>query len=385
MNPLIIGAGVMGIAWLIKQLKDKDMNYEIDFLPVGNGSSSGDAIVVRYGENGDDYDNYKVMIIDGGTKDSGQALVNHIKKYYEVNYVDYVVNTHPDQDHTSGLSIVMEQLEVGELWIHQPWNYVSEIIHHFKDQRITEESLEKRLKDKFSASYALEELAIQNDVEIYEPYQGMEIGVFEVMSPSKDWYLHTLIPSFNKTPERRLESASMFDGAKNLVKNIFESLEIETLKEDGETSADNESSVILYTKFNDEGIMFTGDAGIEALKHAVDYYDREGVILSEKIYEKLKFIQVPHHGSRRNVSPIVLDRLLGKKGQLENKMAFVSAGKDAEKHPRNTVVNAFIRRGCKVCATQGNSIRQHHNMPDREGWNSITPLKFSSKVDGYDE
>lgn len=27
------------------------MNFEIEFLPVGNGDSSGDAIVIRYGEN----------------------------------------------------------------------------------------------------------------------------------------------------------------------------------------------------------------------------------------------------------------------------------------------------------------------------------------------
>ncbi len=50
------------------------LGYEIDFLPVGNGDKSGDAIAVRYGEPG----NYKVMVVDGGTKESGQALVAHI-------------------------------------------------------------------------------------------------------------------------------------------------------------------------------------------------------------------------------------------------------------------------------------------------------------------
>lgn len=51
--------------------------YEIDFLPVGNGERSGDAIAIRYGSQ----DNYKIMVYDGGTKESGQALVDHIKKY----------------------------------------------------------------------------------------------------------------------------------------------------------------------------------------------------------------------------------------------------------------------------------------------------------------
>lgn len=34
--------------------------YEVDFLPVGNGDKSGDAIVLRYGEPG----SYKVMVVD---------------------------------------------------------------------------------------------------------------------------------------------------------------------------------------------------------------------------------------------------------------------------------------------------------------------------------
>lgn len=87
------------------------MGYEVDFLPVGNGQKSGDAIAARWGIEG----NYKVIVIDGGTKESGQLLVDHIKKYYKTDHVDYVVNTHPDMDHASGLSIVLEQLSVGEI------------------------------------------------------------------------------------------------------------------------------------------------------------------------------------------------------------------------------------------------------------------------------
>ncbi len=381
MGPIIAGVGIgLGIRYLIKKLVNKKMNYEIDFLPVGNGDTSGDAIAVRYVEDGSD--DYKIMVIDGGTKESGQALVDHIKKYYETDYVDYVVNTHPDQDHASGLSVVMEQLEVGELWIHRPWLYVSEIIHHFKDQRMTEESLGKRLKEKFSSSYTLEELAKAKSVDIFEPYQGKQIGEFVVMSPDKEWYLHTLIPDFNKTPDKKVESKTVFESVSNFIKGVFESLSVETLKENGETSADNESSVILYTEFNNRGIMFTGDAGINSLNKAIDYYNNGSVVVSEDISEKLGFIQVPHHGSRRNVSPSVLDDLLGGKGQLENKTAFISAGKDSKNHPRKVVVNAFIRRGCKVCATQGVIIRHFHGMPTIG--ESVTPLKFSDTVEGYD-
>ncbi|EIX0489810.1 MBL fold metallo-hydrolase [Campylobacter jejuni] len=150
--------------------------YEIDFLPVGSGRS-GDAISVRYGVQG----NYKIMIVDGGTKESGKKLVEHIKKYYKTSYVDYVVNTHPDQDHASGLTEVLNNLEVGELWIHCPWNYAKEIIEfiddkkndYTRDQRITFKSFEKRLAGSYY-KYAkeLENMAKEKNIPIKEPYKG---------------------------------------------------------------------------------------------------------------------------------------------------------------------------------------------------------------------
>ncbi|NJM55078.1 MAG: DUF1501 domain-containing protein [Verrucomicrobiae bacterium] len=57
----------------------KDYGYEIDMLPVGSGEKSGDAIALRYGNS---TDGYKVMVVDGGTLESGEKLVEHIKNNY---------------------------------------------------------------------------------------------------------------------------------------------------------------------------------------------------------------------------------------------------------------------------------------------------------------
>lgn len=350
------------------------MGYEIDFLPVGNGNSSGDAIAIRYGEP----ENYTVMVVDGGSKESGKALVEHIKKYYGTTYVDYVVNTHPDQDHASGLSVVLEELEIGELWLHRPWNHTKEIIDHFHDGRITEESLARRFKeDGFPYAHALEEIAIQKGITINEPYQGSKIGEFYVLSPSRDWYLHELIPDFNKTPQKKEAQGSIFQKFIESARGVFESFDIETLKEGGNTSSDNESSVILYAEFDERKILLTGDAGNKALARACDFLSLYGIDISIN----LKFVQIPHHGSRHNVSPSILDRMLGAKGQQENKTAFVSAGKDSTTHPRKVVTNAFIRRGCKVIPTKGSTKRQHKDMPERDGWSVAVPIEFASEVE----
>lgn len=360
--------------------------YEIDFLPVGKSDRSGDAICIRYGIPGD----YKVMVYDGGTKESGLQLVNHIREHYQTNHVDNVVCSHPDADHASGLSVVLENLTVGQVWMHRPWKHSTLIRDYFKDGRITNASLAERLKEKMAAAYALEKLALEKGIPLYEPYRGARIGAFHVMSPDMDWYVHSLIPEFAKSPEQKTSTGSnslfngMYTSAKSILGNIAESWGFETLREDVSTSAENESSVVLYAYIADRGILLTGDAGIYALSHTAAYAEAHGVSLPQS----LKFVQVPHHGSRNNVSPSVLDRIIGPKTTVPTSgrrmTTFVSAAKESELHPRKMVVNGFLRRGASVMATKGQSIRHHHNMGQRDGWSSVDSLPFSQEVEPWD-
>lgn len=366
-----------------------NFGYEIDFLPVGNGDKSGDAIAIRYGRQ----DNYKVMVVDGGTKESGQELIKHINKYYQTDYVDYVVNTHPDQDHASGLTEVLNNLEVGELWIHRPWLYVNEIVKHvdnsetkfLRDKRTTIQSIKDRFQwEYYKYAKELKLIANKKGIAIKEPYEGCKIGDFIVLSPNKKWHLYDLIPNSDKTKEIQ----SMEDSKSNFLTlsleklfSIGETLGFETLRDGEETSRENESSVILYANFNNEGILLTGDAGNEALQNAYNFAIKNGIDISQN----LQFIQIPHHGSRRNVSPNVLNQLIGdiNKKDENSIIAFVSAGKDDEKHPKRIVTNAFFRRGCKVIATRENIVRHHNHMPDR-GWGAAKTIKFYDKVESYE-
>ncbi len=345
-------------------------NYEIDFLPVGDGEKSGDAIAMRWWRGEWSREGQKVMVIDGGTKESGKKLVEHIKEYYETERVDYAINTHPDQDHASGLTEVLENLEVRELWMHRPWEYIEEIVKFvdknsdFKeDKRATVDSI----RDRFSWKYyqytkELEKIALSKKISIKEPYVGKKIGEFCVLSPDRSWHLFDLIPSSDKTKE-------------------FKPTE-ENQKSDKVTSRENESSVILYGNLGHGGILFTGDAGVEALENAYQYAKKQRI----DIAKNLKFIQVPHHGSRRNVSPSVLDHLVGEIGSNKEKSisAFISAGKNDSSHPRQEVVNDFIDRGCKVFATKGKSMLHHRgNVPEREGWTTADSLLYK-EVKNYD-
>jgi hypothetical protein len=48
------------------------MAWEVDFLAVGEGEKSGDAIAFRFGNLTGSREEQKVMVIDGGTLEAGE-------------------------------------------------------------------------------------------------------------------------------------------------------------------------------------------------------------------------------------------------------------------------------------------------------------------------
>ena len=148
------------------------------------------------------------------------------------------------------------------------------------------------------------------------------------------------------------------------------------------TTPENEMSVVIYGEM-DDNFLLTGDAGIRALDKSITYSENIG----KEIKDNVGFIQVPHHGGRHNVSPSILNRLIGdvvEEGETTGKTAFVSVASGSD-HPLQMVVNAFTRRGVSVYKTKGNIIHHHRNMPDRPGWTAIKPLEFEQKVEEWED
>ncbi len=159
-------------------------------------------------------------------------------------------------------------------------------------------------------------------------------------------------------------------------KTVLEALNIETLDDSGETTPGNNSSAILLLQLDGTRLLLTGDAGIPALSLAADSMDSMGLA------GPLDFVQVPHHGSRRNVGPTILNRLLGHYPQDPRMSAFVSASKDAKKHPSKQVTNAFRRRGAPVCSTEGRKIlHRSSDAPNRSDYGPIEPLPLFTTIE----
>lgn len=362
------------------------MGYEVDFIAVGEEAKSGDAIALRFGNLEGSRDEQTVVVIDGGYKKSGEDLVSHIKSHYSTDVIDLVILTHPDSDHASGLHIVIEEMTVKKLWMHKPWEHNEGKAIGFADGRVTDNSIAERLKSALETAYQLHQLAVKKGIPIEEPFTGKldDSRCVQVIGPTYDYY-NELLVEFSGMPEPALESASkemsFFEKAREKVMEwISDHWNIDLITDDGETtSAQNHSSAIIQINVEERRLIFTGDAGRESLEKAADYIGHIDYL------DDLAFIQIPHHGSFRNIGPTVLNKLVGEikpNGHPPHFSAFCSAAKNgAPKHPSKKVLNAFTRRGARVHVTAGTGKHHFKGAPDRDGWSTAIPEPFHEQVE----
>jgi beta-lactamase superfamily II metal-dependent hydrolase len=294
------------------------------------------------------------------------------------------VLTHPDSDHANGLKVLLEsdKFTIGALWMNRPWLYAQDLLPHFETYTSVDR-LRSKLRSIYSHTAELEDLANHKGIIIHEAFQGANIGAFTVLAPSRERYLNLVLDS-ERTPERselnESATASFFEGAIRTAKAAVSLLRaawgVESFSPNG-TSSENEMSIVQYAKLNDQRIVLTGDAGREGLAEAADYAPWVGLALPG-----VDRIQVPHHGSRRNVSSEILDRWLGPK--LAQKpalgsgtfIAIISSAKEDPHHPRKSVIRAFQHRGANVAATEGNTVSTQHGAPARPGWTAASLLQY---------
>lgn len=365
------------------------MAYEIDFIGINEETKDSDAIAIRWKEE----DEYKIGIYDGGITKYGEKLKEHLEKYYyendqEKKVIDFVICSHSDQDHVSGLKYILENFEVKVLYMNRPWLYVNDVFDKASDGRITKDSLERRLKKNYKYIAELEEIANEKDIEIKEAFQGEVIDDrFTVLSPTKKYYLELLVESTKtdlEEEEKQTVNNSILERYKAYMEydmTLIESWKEEKLKDEVTTSAENEMSIVVLGEMDEESLLLTGDVGVRGLDMAIKYSED----IKRPIIDNVKFIQIPHHGGRHNIGPSILNRLVGnivEKGETIDKKAFVSAGKNSD-HPLQIVVNAFTRRGVKVYKTNGHIIHHHIDMPERKGWSTIQKLGFKEEVEEW--
>jgi len=349
------------------------MAYEIDYIPVGDGERGGDAIALRFGNLVGPRDEQIVVVLDGGFKESGEQLIRHIKDFYRTEYINLVISTHPDADHASGLSVVLEKMSIRQLAIHRPWEHAADIKGFFKNGKITSSGLENKLEKALQNASDLEALATKKNIPIIEPFQGITgfNGAVQILGPSEEYY-EALLANFRSTPEPK-KSLSVFapiqKAAEEVVRRIRDYWHIDILDDDDDTtSAENNTSTIILFNIDGHKLLFTGDAGKTALLKALVYADGLGISLTG-----MNFFDVPHHGSKRNLNSNILKR-------MNASTAFISAPSESDKHPAKKVTNALKKHGSKVYVNRNDILCHRYNAPDR-GWGMAIEEPFHDIVE----
>jgi len=371
------------------------MQNHIVFLPIGD-KKCGDAIAIRFGDvdSGDPNKQY-VIVIDGGYTDDWQKIVDLVKINFGLPMIDLVVSSHTDKDHIGGLPGLIQNFRVANLWMHLPWNH-SVDINTFKQsnyqnpKRLMTEWLKKSLKQ----SGELASVAIAAGITPEEPFTGMvyqtPYGKLTVLSPSLEYY-ETLLPMIlDKSALKAAEQMSPYYQLQEYLSkstktddDVEETHITETLTDNGDTSPSNNSStVMLLELLTGQKYLFTADAGMAGLEFAYAEYIAQGHQTGQ-----LSLIQIPHHGSRMNIGPTILDKFLGSPTAIPgliNGVAYVSVGEtcDDDGHPKKVVTNAFKRRGYPVYQTRGTAIKHGHPLTGFGA--TIEPLPHFNKVEKDD-
>ena len=363
---------------------DSDFGFEVDFLPVGDADKSGDAICLRWGydlENRYGRKQQYVCVVDGGFVETGDAIISHLKKYYGTTHVNVVVNTHPHKDHIGGLQKVVEQCTVDYLAMHRPWEHRG-LADYFDDRRVTNKGIKDRLHEKLGAAIQLVTAARDKGIKVCEPFAPTMrknlcgVNVF-VLGPTEDYY-HSVLPDFTSTP-----TDAEGDGDRVDFKDYEVPEHLCRLTDSGETSAENNSSIILAFQLpSGKIVLLTGDAGMPALISAAKEAERQQLNLKNNI----AFFQMPHHGSIQNLGPSVLDRIMGSPGEMlprGNIDAYASVCRNPKVgHPAKHGTNASLARKGRCFVTKGTTIhRPFGGVPDRQGWMSLTPIPYYSMVE----
>ncbi len=323
--------------------------HAVDFLPVGDGERSGDAITLQF--NRPDNGALAHVVIDAGFAATGKTIVSHVNEYYGTRSIDLAILTHPDGDHIGGMGEVIRNLDVDELWLHRLSNHGG---------------------SSLPASSAVEELitlANHHGTKVYEVFAGACFGgALTVLGPTKPYYVDLVTQQVAQ--QVMAEAARSAVAASAVVRShIASGLPDEVpFDDDGGTNPRNNSSFITLLETDGKRFLFTADAGVPALDRAWDWLEERQEIAPSAP----DVFQVPHHGSRHNVSSGLLDRILGPLGQPQVRSAIISVAPDAPKHPSPRVVNAVQRRGYHTFWRDGDITICSAN-PPRPGWVSLVP------------
>lgn len=349
-----------------EKLESKIMNevtrYEVDMLHVG----AADAVLLHfYVKRTLDAESEYVVLFDAGNEGDGDIILDHIKQYYNKKCIDLAICTHCDKDHFGGFKRLLEEhnnarseFKINKFWIHDPGKHVTaDDVKRFRLDDSARERIRHLLdfEDDSNLLAMIDEAGISRE-EVFAGKEDYSMNL-RVWGPSLDYY-EELLPDFRHDVDFYSREMKEEDRVRDDADDEVLSKALADASDDG--SAQNQSSIVVSFEVGNKMLLFTGDAGKDALHRIVD----------ADAYGRLKgvsFLKVPHHGSKHNLDNAIIS-------YLKPKVSYVSTEKYG-KYINKCTVNALKKLGKVYSTMKGVSI-WHHPMDNntREGYSTATPL-----------
>lgn len=318
----------------------------VEMINVGKG----DAILVELR----DHQNQGItFIVDGGCAEQAQNIIGFLQAFHSNNR-KVVVSTHPDNDHIGGLEEIIRAVGISDLILNDPRDYDPQSTIQGRMRTELDSDQRDRLSSAFERIDGVKNAAAgwnarhhglfasANSILTWGPWNVYVIGPTTAHF-NEVWYTHGRLADLYTSDDENIVS--------NLVRTG------KSIIDDGvDTSGLNNQSIMLLIEGPGQKVLLTGDAGMRSIRDAS----------AIRNIQSLTLLDVPHHGSRRNVDSVIIEH-------LKPSVAFISSpGND--KHPRRAVVRKLQKTGTRVystCKTGTTSIYHHQNIP-RAGYSSIS-------------
>lgn len=343
--------------------------FEVFFLFLNNA----DSILVRHYNQGVK----TVILIDGGRKKHTPIVRQFLRDMGETE-LHHLVCSHHHEDHAGGLVDLVADttLTIRKAWVHlgdllvdridrSRFQAFANLLHRAQASKETQKELVKAL--------------LKRGITPEEPFAVAQIGPLLVVSPTKEFYNAQLELIRQESVAKALNDRYLKRDTRAMMEAIGLAKSGEEDEEDdselgGEsTSPENEISTILLLPWTAaDGVtkhfLLTADAGTAALADLKSRSEN-----AKSLLKAVKWMQLPHHGSRRNMNTELLDYYKPETG-------FVSA-EGSKKHPSTKLVNAVKERNGRVYSThyppkkdEGVWLRQYEGIVPELKVTPATPL-----------
>jgi beta-lactamase superfamily II metal-dependent hydrolase len=303
------------------------------------------------------------VLIDGGNKGDFSTVRNFLRRR-GISFLDAIVCTHLHADHAAGLIELVQDRSItfGGAYMHVPQRHLSSSLVQKTIASLSDSKTADSIRKSLATATDLASAFTARGKVITEPFAGTKIEFLTVVGPSREYYEELLRQFGDVDAIKRVDTQETLHKFWAMLHDqAAESLDTD-LPSDPQTTPENNSSVILafIDPPMDHKYLFTSDAGVPALQKALESY----------VLANCHWMQIPHHGSRRNINPALIKT-------FSPTYAWASA-EGNKKHPRRAIVNAFKEAGATVSSTHyphpGDLWKYRGSVPPRDGYGPLVSL-----------